>query len=36
MLRQARSAASRRNPQFQPLDRASGETNTQWGARAVV
>ena len=36
MLRQARSGASRRNPQFQPLDRASGETNTQWGARAVA
>lgn len=35
MLRQARSDASKRNPQFQPLDRKPGEKNTQWGARAV-
>ena len=36
MLRQARSATSSRNPKFTPLPRERGETNTQWGARAVA
>jgi hypothetical protein len=36
MPRQVRSTSSGRNPQFSPLARKPGETNSQWGARAVA
>lgn len=36
MLRQARSQASKRNPQFSKLARGERESNTQWGERAIV